>query len=225
MLKLFTRYVMPLSKPVLLSLSNNGIGIMANWLRHLSKCPLTLPVGRRFHQQSTRLHLTAQSFVSRPSDGPFATGIQRQPLNPTHTRQGPRPQDAGGKDIDVERIYGRLRIEASHGSNADGVNANSIADHLVRVLGQKPDLRLYSSLILANCRPGGSVAEVKALIRDLRAQGLDLDSSTCHDVLKVFKLFDVTRRNAKVNIRFFPYTLTTSSKPRSSTICRRNGSV
>lgn len=225
MLKLFTRDVMPLSKPVLIRLSNNGIRNMANRPRHLCKCPLTLRIGKRLHQQSPRPHSTAQSFVSRPSDGPFATRIQRQPLDPTHTRQVQRPLDSGGKDVDIERIYGRLRIEASHGSNADGVNANLIANHLVRVLGQKPDLRLYSSLILANCRPGGSVAEVKALIRDLRAQGLDLDSSACHDVLKVFKLLEVTKSNANDNARFFPFTLITSSKPRSSIICRRNGSM
>ncbi|QDS71160.1 hypothetical protein FKW77_010052 [Venturia effusa] len=69
-----------------------------------------------------------------------------------------------------------------------GTNAKMLADHLVRVLGAKPDMRFYSALILSNCREEGSVAEVKALIRDLRADGFDLDSSTCHDVLKVLSV-------------------------------------
>lgn len=81
---------------------------------------------------------------------------------------------------------GRLRIEASHGSIEGGTNAKLLADHLVRVLGIKPNMRIYSSLILSNCRDEGSVAEVKTLIRGLRADGLDLDSSACHDVLKVY---------------------------------------
>jgi hypothetical protein len=100
----------------------------------------------------------------------------------TYSREG--PSDLSGY-TDVEKAYGRLRIEASHGSKEGGLNASFLAHHLVRVLGQKPDMRIYSALILANCRPEGSVAEVKQLVRELRAEGFDLDSSTCHDVLKV----------------------------------------
>jgi hypothetical protein len=189
---LFNRDVMPLSKPVLIRLSNNGTGTMANWPRHISLYRLTPRVCTPLHYSlCPRLYSTAQeqlipqSFAPRSDNGHANQGLQRRAYKPTTHGQILRASDLGGKFTDVEKAYGRLRIEASHGSNEGGLNATSIADHLVRVLGTKPDMRIYSSLILANCRPEGSVADVKALIQDLRADGFDLDSSTCHDVLKV----------------------------------------
>jgi hypothetical protein len=56
---------------------------------------------------------------------------------------------------------------------------------LVAEFGEKPNLRIYASLILANARPEGSVAEVRALLEEMEGEGVELDEGACHDVLRV----------------------------------------
>ncbi|KAE9986916.1 hypothetical protein EG328_004358 [Venturia inaequalis] len=182
---------MPLPKTVLVRLSNNGTGNMANWLRQINTRQLTSQVPRLLHHpQCLRRYSTApqasQAFSSDNSHGTQA--FKRKVWNPSAHGQVLSASALRDGFTEVEKTLGRLRIEASHGSMEGGINAKMLADHLVRVLGVKPNMRMYSSLILANCSDEGSVAEVKALIRDLRADGLDLDSSACHDVLKVLSV-------------------------------------
>lgn len=204
---------------------------MANWLRHVSQHSLTSQVPRLpHHPQCLRRYSTAQQVSFAPgNDNSHGNQVaKRKAWNPT--AHGQVLSASGLRDgfTDVETTLGRLRIEASHGSMEGGTNAKLLADHLIRVLGVKPGMRIYSALILANCREEGSVAEVKALIRDLRADGLDLDSSACHDVLKVY-IDSRNKHRWRILIalpsRFFPSTLTTSYKPRSSITCNQNGST
>lgn len=222
---------MPFSQPVLIRLSNHGTGIMANWPRHISTYRLTSHVPRLlYHPQCPRRYSTAQqaslSFSNDDSHGDQPA--KRRVWNPSAHGQVLSASALRDGFTDVEKTLARLRIEASHGSIDGGTNAKLLADHLVRVLGAKPDMRIYCSLILANCRAEGSVAEMKALIRDLRADGLDLDSSACHDVLKVY--IDIRNQHRwqvliALSTRFSPFTLTTSSKPRSLITCNQNGSI
>lgn len=178
---------MPLTKPVLIRLSDNGIGNMAYWPRHTSLYRLKLQTcGAPHYAQNLRRYSTVASRASHGDNNHGNPGLQKRSWNPAAHGQILRASEIVAKFDNVGKAMGRLRIEASHGSNEGGTNTRLIADHLVRVLGTKPDMRIYSALILANCRQEGSVAEVKALIRDLRADGFDLDSSTCHDVLKVY---------------------------------------
>lgn len=181
---------MPLSKPVLIRLLNNGTGTMAPWPRQLPRNRLIPRVCKPFHRAqyprpySTTKELSPQSFVTGNHNDYINHGVKRH-----FGGSISHGQVLGASDLDsytdVEKAYGRLRIEASRGSKEGGLNAYFLAEHIVRTLGKRPDMRIYSSLILANCRQEGSVGEVRRLLRELRAEGFDLDSSACHDVLKV----------------------------------------
>lgn len=186
--RFFIRNVMPLSKPVPIRLSNNGIGNMANGLRLASyrlnpRVPSLPHRPQCLHRYSTAQQTSLSFNGDKDHGGPAS---KRRVWNPSAHGQVLRASDLSDRFNETEKTLGRLRIEASHGSVDGGINAKLLAEHLVRGLGAKPDMRFYSALILSNCREDGSVAEVQALIQDLRADGFDLDSSTCHDVLKVY---------------------------------------
>jgi hypothetical protein len=80
------------------------------------------------------------------------------------------------------RLYELLRIAAANGEFR---KVQIYAETLMRSHGEEPNLRIYSALILANSHPHGSIASVKDYIRQLRADGLDLDLGACHDIIKV----------------------------------------
>ncbi|TLD38292.1 hypothetical protein E2P81_ATG00835 [Venturia nashicola] len=164
---------------------------MGNRLRQIGKHQLISQVPRLLHHpQCARPYSTApQASLSSSSDNSLGDqAAKRRVWNPSAHGQVLSASALRDGFTDVRKTLGKLRIEASHGSIEGCSNAKLLADHLVRALGAKPDMGIYSSLILANSSAEGSVAEVKALIRDLRADGLDLDSTACHDVLKVLSV-------------------------------------
>jgi len=162
---------------VLRRLLNNGTGNMASWPRHISLCRLNLRIRTQLPYNA---HHTSRQYSSAVSLRPKS--YEQQSGGALHCPHG---------NLDVrkyehaERAYEKLRIEASRGTKQGLSNAFALVDHLVRTLGRRPDLKIYTALILANTSPEGSVAEVVRLIDELRAEGFELDSSSCHDILKV----------------------------------------
>lgn len=86
------------------------------------------------------------------------------------------------RHLSTSQIYENLRIDASKGHTK---NCELMVHYLVKERGERPNLRIYSSLILSNVNPEGSVAVMMDQIKELRDEGLELDSHACHDVLKV----------------------------------------
>ena len=86
------------------------------------------------------------------------------------------------RHLSTSQIYENLRIDASKGHTK---NCEVMVNYLVKERGERPNLRIYSSLILSNVNPEGSVAVMMDQIKELRDEGLELDSHACHDVLKV----------------------------------------
>lgn len=86
------------------------------------------------------------------------------------------------RHLSTSQIYENLRIDASKGHTK---NCELVVNYLVKERGERPNLRIYSSLILSNVNPEGSVAVMMDQIKELRDEGLELDLYACHDVLKV----------------------------------------
>jgi pentatricopeptide repeat protein len=86
------------------------------------------------------------------------------------------------RHLSTSQIYENLRIDASKGHTK---NCELMVNYLVKERGERPNLRIYSSLILSNVNPEGSVAVMMDQIKELRDEGLELDLHACHDVLKV----------------------------------------
>ena len=61
-------------------------------------------------------------------------------------------------------------------------------NYLLKELGEGPSTKLYSALILAQCRADGSVSEVERLLEEMRGEGLEMDGRVAHDVLKVLSV-------------------------------------
>ncbi|KAF2401722.1 hypothetical protein EJ06DRAFT_507871 [Trichodelitschia bisporula] len=83
---------------------------------------------------------------------------------------------------DLQTLYWKLNVEAAKG-NVQGTR--EIVERLLKQHAEVPNLRLYSALILSQVGPEGSVAWVKAYLEELKAEGLEVDSGLCHDILKV----------------------------------------
>lgn len=87
----------------------------------------------------------------------------------------------------VSELYLRLRRCALKGETK---NARKTAEYLVRTRNEKPNLHIYSALILAtSSREHGSAADLAALLKEMADAGLELDNDTCHEALKVCSLY------------------------------------
>jgi hypothetical protein len=98
--------------------------------------------------------------------------------------------------IETTKIQGRtsseihsiLRVAASEGSVASIYRVQACLNYLLKELQEQPSIRLYSALILAQCRADGSVMEVERLLKEMSEEGFEMDNGVCHDVLKVLSV-------------------------------------
>lgn len=64
--------------------------------------------------------------------------------------------------------------------------ARNIAEYLVRARHVRPNLQIYNCLIAANTSPEqGSAFRVRCLLEEMENAGLQMDTGSCHAVLKV----------------------------------------
>lgn len=86
-------------------------------------------------------------------------------------------------------VHSILRVAASEGTPASIYRVQACVNYLLGdEIGEGPSVRLYSALILAQCRADGTVMEVERLLAEMADEGLELDSAVCHDVLKVLSV-------------------------------------
>lgn len=105
-------------------------------------------------------------------------------------------------------IYNHIRRQAAHGRVAD---VQRFVHELVQ-RGEKPNLRMYSALILTNIdREAGSAAEVKELFKEMASEGIVPDVLVYHDALKVRATNTKFYGLADIGYRFFPYIQTACS--------------
>ncbi|CAF9929488.1 MAG: hypothetical protein ALECFALPRED_004335 [Alectoria fallacina] len=87
------------------------------------------------------------------------------------------------RDLDITSVYQELRrstLEVNYAHIRDVVRL------LVEERGQKPNLRLYDALLLANTdNQYGSAAEVARILDEIAVEGLTPDSATYHAALRV----------------------------------------
>lgn len=80
-------------------------------------------------------------------------------------------------------LYGRLQTAAANGKVFE---CRRIAEYLVGTRRERPNLQLYSALILSNVdHEHGAAWRVSDLLDELQEDGLQMDASICHAVLKV----------------------------------------
>ncbi|KAI9705358.1 MAG: hypothetical protein M1820_005188 [Bogoriella megaspora] len=82
----------------------------------------------------------------------------------------------------IAALYSELRAAASHGRY---LRTRFLAYELVKERHEKPNLQIYSALILSQTNSDhGSAVAVAELLKELRSENLQPDSSLCHDVLR-----------------------------------------
>ena len=89
------------------------------------------------------------------------------------------------RDLDIPSAYQELRKLVLEGNYTHIRHCVKI---LVKERGEKPNLRLYDALLLANTdNQYGSAGEVARIFDDVAAQGLTPDSATYHAALRVWE--------------------------------------
>lgn len=101
-----------------------------------------------------------------------------------HVRNQEHVRDqARTRDLDIQSAYQELRKLSLKG---DFINIKNCVNILVKERGQKPNLRLYDALLLANTDSQyGSAGEVARILDEIAAEGLAPDSATYHAALRV----------------------------------------
>lgn len=130
-----------------------------------------------------------QSFPTRPRISPrsLRQSVSLQVQRSSHRKSylaGQYARDqARIRDLDITSAYQELRRSALKGSYA---HTRDIVKILVQERGQKPNLRLYDALLLANTdNEYGSAGEVASILDEIAAEGLIPDSTTYHAALSV----------------------------------------
>ena len=135
---------------------------------------------RHFHAQSspTRPRI-------RPRSLPQPVSSQAQQCahwQPFYVGQHVREQ-ARTRDLDITSAYQELRRISLNG---DYTHIRDTVKILVKERGQKPNLRLYDALLLANTDyQHGSAGEIARILDEIAVEGLTPDSATYHAALKV----------------------------------------
>ena len=140
----------------------------------------------RFQQR--QIH--TQSFSTRPRLGSRSLrqllALQAQRCahrKPFLVGQDVRDQ-ARIRDFDITLAYQELRWATAR--NVDYAHVRDMVKILVKERGQKPNLRLYDALLLANTdSENGSAREVAQILDEIAVQGLIPDSATYHAALRV----------------------------------------
>lgn len=116
---------------------------------------------------------------------PLANGSRQREYGtvpqPTGLVQWPNQEHIFGPDKDV--LYNQL----SESSNEqDYPRTQALVSELVLNHGERPNLRIYTALVLANASPNfGSAAEAEALLGELEDEGITPDSAFLHAMLRV----------------------------------------
>lgn len=99
------------------------------------------------------------------------------------------------RTLDIETVYHKLRQIALNGGHSQIQACVSI---LLTERGEKPNVRLYDALLLANVdHEYGSAHEVCKLLEEMATEGIAPDSATYHAALKVgIQLSCVARASA-----------------------------
>jgi hypothetical protein len=101
---------------------------------------------------------------------------------PYFTQEGQRLPDPQFPQ-NLELAYREL---TEHANATNTGHVLKIVEYLVTKLGQKPNARIYSALIRAQANAKeGSAAWVRLYMEEMRREGIPLDASICHDILKV----------------------------------------
>ena len=157
-------------------------------------CPITSKEPQKGLIRCPKLQLRtihAQQLSNRPGIGPRSplrsVNLQAQrciywkgDLPGLHVREQGRM-----RVLDITSAYQELRRLALKGNYTHIRNCVIV---LVKERGQKPNLRLYDALLLANTDTRyGSAGEVARILRDIAAEGLAPDSATYHAALRVWE--------------------------------------
>ena len=127
-----------------------------------------------------------QSFRTKPRIGPqFQAQRYTQRYthwNPSLVGQHVRDQ-ARIRNLDTASAYQELRRSTL---KVDYTHIRDVVKILVKERGQKPNLRLYDALLLANTdSQKGSAGEVARILDEIAMEGLIPDSTTYHTALRV----------------------------------------
>ena len=134
-------------------------------------------------------HTHAQNSSTRPCISPrsLPQPVRCQTQRYAHWKSllvGQHVRDhARTRDLDIPSAYQELRKLSLKG---DYTNIKNCVNILVKERGQKPNLRLYDALLLANTDSQyGSAGEVARILDEIAAEGLSPDSATYHAALRV----------------------------------------
>jgi len=87
------------------------------------------------------------------------------------------------RELSTRDLYEELRKLSTKGEYS---RVRDLVETLVTEHGEKPNIRLYHALILANANHHhGSPAEVKRLLQEMAEEGIALDSAIYHAALRV----------------------------------------
>lgn len=88
--------------------------------------------------------------------------------------------------LSTQDIRGGYEDLKRFSESADYMRVQAQVEQLVRIYHEKPNLRLYNALILANGNPQlGSAGEVARLLQEMEDGGIMPDSATYHAILRV----------------------------------------
>jgi len=87
------------------------------------------------------------------------------------------------RELDIQTVYQKLRRLAVGGNHSQ---IQACVKILFTERGQRPNVRLYEVLLLANVdHEYGSASETSNLLEEMATEGITPDSATYHAVLKV----------------------------------------
>ncbi|KAM0712388.1 hypothetical protein Q7P37_011483 [Cladosporium fusiforme] len=85
--------------------------------------------------------------------------------------------------LPISSLYARMKAAAAKG---EYLKVREVVEHLVRDRREKPSVEHYDALILSNISANqGTAWRVHALLAEMQQAGIQVDTSTCHAVLKV----------------------------------------
>ena len=150
-----------------------------------------LPPAARNLRGCRQHHAHAQSFLARLRTSPRSMNQRSYPYlqrcahwKPYAIGQHVRDQ-ACMRDLDITYSYQELRNLIAKG---DYTHIRNCVKTLVKERSQKPNLRLYYALLLANTdTQHGSAGEVARILEEIASEGLVPDSATYHAALRVGK--------------------------------------
>lgn len=167
--------------------------VLAAPRRPSARCANAFPEARRGLRQGRQSGADKQyDFVYSPLQPTSRDSDQEdhRPRGQQGTRPFPRrnlqhrPHDrVDPAEETTTSLYHLLRSTAVDGKT---YQCRQIVEYLVKSRGEKPSLQMYNALILSNqSHDEGTATRVMQLLEDLKQDGFEPDTGTCHAVLKV----------------------------------------